>query len=126
MVGGQYRRWRFTGHTGDMSATWQWPPGWRRLREQVFRRDGRICWRCGGYANTVDHVVAVVLGGTHDLANLRPACGHCNSSIGAALGNRLRPRRPRRPLTARQRQAIAVKRAEAGMPTRVLRSSRDW
>jgi 5-methylcytosine-specific restriction endonuclease McrA len=116
---------RLIGHTDDVSNTWPWPPGWRRLREAVFARDGRACWRCGGYATTVDHVVAVVLGGTHDLSNLRPACGHCNSSTGAALGNRLRPRRPR-PLTAAQRRAIAAKRAEAGMPAPVWRSARRW
>ena len=117
---------RLTGHTGDMSATWQWPPGWRRLREAVFARDGRACWRCGAYADTIDHVVAVVLGGGHDLGNLRPACGHCNSSVGAALGNRLRPRRPR-PLTAAQRRAIAAKQAGAGAPAPVVwRSARRW
>jgi hypothetical protein len=77
-------------------------------------------------ATTVDHVVAVVLGGTHDLSNLRPCCQHCNSSTGASVGNRLRPRRPGRPLTGAQRRAIAMKRAEAGMPARALRSSRDW
>jgi 5-methylcytosine-specific restriction endonuclease McrA len=109
-----------------MSGSWQWPPGWRRLREATFARYGRACWRCGAPATTVDHVIAVVLGGTHDLSNLRPCCQHCNSSTGASVGNRLRPRRPGRPLTAAQRRAIAVKRAEAGMPARVLRSSRDW
>ena len=78
---------------GTMSA-WRAPPGWRKLREQVFARDGRACYRCGGYANTVDHVVPVALGGTHALSNLRPACGRCNSSTGASLGNRLQPRTP--------------------------------
>ena len=107
---GQFRRWRLIGHTGDMS-TWQWPPGWRRLREAVFRRDGRVCWRCGGYATTVDHVIAVVLGGTHDLANLRPCCGHCNSSAGASLGNRLRPR-------AAGRRRRGVSRAQPQRPGR--------
>ena len=106
-----------------MGGTWQWPPGWRALREATFARWGRSCWRCGAYATTVDHVVAVVLGGSHDLSNLRPCCQQCNSSAGASVGNRLRPRRP---LTAAQRRAIAVKRAEAGTPAHVLRSSRDW
>jgi 5-methylcytosine-specific restriction endonuclease McrA len=91
----------------------------------VFRVKGRQCWRCGAYANSVDHIVPVVLGGGHDLANLRPACSSCNSSTGAALGNRLRPRRPR-PLTVAQRRAIAAKRAEAGMPAPVWRSARRW
>jgi 5-methylcytosine-specific restriction endonuclease McrA len=108
-----------------MSGSWQWPPGWRRLRAATFARYGRACWRCGAYANSVDHIIPVVLGGGHDLGNLRPACSSCNSSTGASVGNRLRPRRPR-PLTAAQRRAIAAKRAEAGTPARVLRSSRDW
>ena len=90
-----------------MSA-WVAPPGWRKLRQHVFRKYGRACWRCGAYANSVDHIIAVALGGGHDLGNLRPSCGHCNSSTGASMGNRLRPRKP---LTGRQRQAIALKAA---------------
>jgi hypothetical protein len=78
------------------------------LRQETFRRHGRACWRCGAYANTVDHVVPRVLGGTHDPGNLRPACGSCNSSTGASMGNRLRPRRP---LTGKQRSAIAARAA---------------
>lgn len=92
---------------------WKAPPGWRKLREAVFRRDGRVCYRCGAYATTVDHAVPVVLGGTHDLSNLRPACSRCNYSTGAAVGNRLRPRMP--PL--RQRGAPVA---------RPMRSSRQW
>jgi len=93
-------------HNGGMSSTWQWPPGWRRLRAAAFARWGRACWRCGAYATTVDHVIPVVLGGSHDPSNLRACCPRCNSSAGASVGNRLRPHRP---LTARQRQAIALK-----------------
>lgn len=93
---------------------------------EVFRVKGRQCWRCGAYANSVDHIVPVVLGGGHDLANLRPACSSCNSSTGASVGNRLRPRRPGRPLTAAQRRAIAAKRAEAGAAVPVWRSARRW
>jgi 5-methylcytosine-specific restriction endonuclease McrA len=97
-----------------MSA-WKAPPGWRKLREAVFRRDGRACYRCGGYATTVDHIVPVALGGTHALSNLRPACGPCNSSTGASLGNRMYPRTPPR----RLRGWIA-----AGKPPG--RSARGW
>lgn len=85
-------------------------------------RPGVLALRC--LRHSVDHIIPVVLGGGHDLGNLRPACSSCNSSTGASMGNRLRPQRPR-PLTAAQRRAIAVKRAEAGMPAPVLRSSRD-
>jgi 5-methylcytosine-specific restriction endonuclease McrA len=75
-------------------GTWKAPPGWRKTRELVFARWGRACWRCGAYAGTVDHVVPVVLGGSHDLDNLRPACQRCNCSMGASVGNRVRPRVP--------------------------------
>lgn len=79
-----------------MGATSQWkaPPGWRKTRLQVFARYGRACYRCGAYANSVDHVRPVVLGGDHSIGNLRPACSRCNSSTGASLGNRLKPRTP--------------------------------
>jgi len=106
-------------------GTWKWPPGWRRLRAATFARWGRACWRCGGYANTVDHILPVALGGGHDLGNLRPACGSCNSSTGASMGNRLRPRRPRQ-LTAAQRRAIAAKRAGVVVPGAVAKSARRW
>lgn len=32
---------------------------------------------------TIDHIVPVVLGGTHDESNLRVLCGPCNSRKGA-------------------------------------------
>ena len=73
-----------------MGGQWRAPPGWRKTRERVFALYGRQCWRCGAYASTVDHVTPRVLGGGHDLANLRPACSRCNSSTGASVGNRLR------------------------------------
>ncbi len=74
-----------------MAGTWRAPPGWRsRIRPAVFARYGRACWRCGAWADTVDHVIPVVLGGDHSLDNLRPACSFHNYSAGAAVGNRLR------------------------------------
>jgi 5-methylcytosine-specific restriction endonuclease McrA len=100
-------------HDGDVSS-WKTPPGWRKLRLQVFARDGRACYRCGAYANSVDHVLPVALGGTHALSNLRPACSRCNSSTGASLGNRMYPRTPPPQL----RGWIA-----AGRPSR---SARKW
>jgi 5-methylcytosine-specific restriction endonuclease McrA len=107
-----------------MGGRWQWPAGWRKIRAEVFRVKGRQCFHCGRPAATVDHYpVPAALGGPSTLTNLVPCCQPCNSSRGAAFGNRMRPRRP---LTTAQRRAIAAKRAEAGMPTRVLRSSRDW
>lgn len=42
----------------------------------------RGCWMCGGTADQIDHVKPLVAGGWHILANLRPACGSCNSRKG--------------------------------------------
>jgi 5-methylcytosine-specific restriction endonuclease McrA len=77
-----------------MSGAWKAPAGWASLRKRVFARDGHVCWRCGGFGNSIDHIRPVALGGSHDLQNLRVACSKCNSSAGAALGNRLSPRTP--------------------------------
>jgi 5-methylcytosine-specific restriction endonuclease McrA len=44
------------------------------------------CVYCGAPATTVDHVVAVANGGTHELSNLVPACSPCNSSKAARPG----------------------------------------
>ncbi|MGZ4434228.1 MAG: HNH endonuclease [Trebonia sp.] len=54
-----------------MSGSWAWPPGWQKIRAEVFRVKGRQCWRCGAYANSVDHIVPVVLGG----GTTWPTCG---------------------------------------------------
>lgn len=107
-----------------MGATSKWkaPPGWRKTRELVFARDGRRCYRCGGYATTVDHRVPVALGGTHALSNLRPACPGCNSSTGASMGNRIgQPRGYMR----RGRKRAPATRPAATAPA-PLRTSRDW
>lgn len=87
---------------------------WRRRRLAVLDRDG---WRCrvlvdvdgrivelGGTeclrpADTVDHVVPRVLGGTDDPGNLRAACSPHNLAKGGRLdgevGARGRPAAPR-------------------------------
>lgn len=41
---------------------------------------GNRCWMCGGPFEQVDHVKPLARGGSHLLANLRPACCSCNSS----------------------------------------------
>jgi 5-methylcytosine-specific restriction endonuclease McrA len=77
-----------------MGGAWAQPPGWARIRQQVFAAKGRRCHWCGRYATTVDHVVPLAIGGSHDLANLVPACQPCNSRRGAQFGNRRRSGRP--------------------------------
>ncbi len=95
--------------------TWvRYGADWQAVRQQVFGRWGHICHWCGGYAGTVDHVVALIHGGGHELENLVPACRRCNSRRGAIDGNRLRGRRRR------------LARA-AGSAARPLQGrSRDW
>lgn len=44
---------------------------------------GNKCWICGADAESVDHVKPIAAGGGHLLANIRPACGKCNSGKGA-------------------------------------------
>lgn len=57
----------------------------KRLRFEIFRRDGFQCRYCGKRAAetadglTVDHVVPVALGGTDDSTNLVTACADCNA-----------------------------------------------
>ena len=57
---------------------------WPAVRRAVFARDGRRCRigldGCTGWADTIDHVIELEDGGApFDLANLQPACRHCNS-----------------------------------------------
>lgn len=40
------------------------------------------CWMCADPATAMDHVKPISAGGSHMLANLRPACSRCNSSKG--------------------------------------------
>lgn len=39
---------------------------------------GNRCWICRGEYEHVDHVKPIKAGGTHILANMRPACARCN------------------------------------------------
>ena len=63
---------------------------WERLRLAILRRDQ---WRCRidgpgctHRATSVDHIVPLALGGARlDPANVRAACRHCNSALGARM-----------------------------------------
>ncbi len=56
----------------------------KALRRAVLDRDGHACRYCGASGPLhVDHILAVALGGTDDLANLAAACIPCNLSKGA-------------------------------------------
>lgn len=49
------------------------------------------CYLCGELLTvetvTVDRIKPGIEGGTYERSNIRPACGHCNSSTGGILGN---------------------------------------
>lgn len=55
----------------------------KRLRFEIYRRDDHTCRYCGARAPeatlTVDHIVAVALGGGDDPSNLVTACVDCNA-----------------------------------------------
>lgn len=53
------------------------------LRRRVFERDGYCCRSCSSSELlAVDHIVAVINGGTDDVDNLQTLCRTCNSSKG--------------------------------------------
>jgi hypothetical protein len=52
---------------------------WKRLRADVFQRDGYRCTYCGnGGRLECDHIVPVARGGSSDMDNLTTACRPCN------------------------------------------------
>ena len=61
---------------------------WRKIREQIIRRDG-CCQMCGSDERlSVDHIVPRTLGGDDNPNNLQVLCSSCNSSKGGRLFDR--------------------------------------
>jgi 5-methylcytosine-specific restriction endonuclease McrA len=58
----------------------------RQMRALVLAEAQHVCAYCGAYADTVDHVIAVALGGGSERDNLVACCRRCNTSRGGALG----------------------------------------
>jgi 5-methylcytosine-specific restriction endonuclease McrA len=58
---------------------------WKDVRKAVLSRDQRTCAYCGNEnANTVDHVVPLVVGGDpYNMDGLVAACKRCNSAKGS-------------------------------------------
>lgn len=54
----------------------------RKLRHEVFKRDGYKCCECGATKDEtsleIDHIVPVSRGGTNDIDNLQTLCRECN------------------------------------------------
>lgn len=59
-------------------------PGLNKTQRGALRakwtRQGKPCAYCGAEADTIDHVMPLVRGGTNYEGNLVPACRRCNSS----------------------------------------------
>lgn len=59
----------------------------KRVRFEIFKRDGFACQYCGatppGVLLHVDHIIAVAEGGMNDRDNLTTACADCNLGKGA-------------------------------------------
>jgi hypothetical protein len=59
------------------------PSDWLEIRDAVFTRDYFACVYCGSGSDLhCDHVIPVVLGGSHEIVNLVTACAACNLSKG--------------------------------------------
>lgn len=54
----------------------------RKLRHEVFKRDGYRCRECGASKDEtsleIDHILPVAKGGTNDIDNLQTLCRECN------------------------------------------------
>ena len=63
----------------------------KKIRFEIFKRDGFRCQYCGKTAHDVvlhvDHMKPVAEGGTNDLLNLITSCADCNLGKGAILLN---------------------------------------
>jgi len=81
----------------------------KRVRFEVFKRDGFTCVYCGGQPPRVilhcDHVVAVANEGTNDIDNLVTACDACNMGKGARELNAI-------PLSVEQKADLLREREE--------------
>lgn len=54
---------------------------WRKIRETILIRDGRMCVICGSEeALQVDHIVERQHGGGDQLDNLQTLCAKCHKS----------------------------------------------
>lgn len=55
---------------------------WRKRRALILKIHDELCVYCGDEAETVDHIIPLMKGGTDDPLNLVAACGKCNYAFG--------------------------------------------
>jgi hypothetical protein len=67
----------------------------KRIRFEIFKRDGFACRYCGGHPPDVllevDHLHPIAEGGSNDEMNLVTACFDCNRGKSAKLLGNIRP-----------------------------------
>lgn len=67
---------------GELDTRYGRQPIPRKLRHEVFMRDGYRCRECGASKDEtsleIDHIVPVARGGTNDIDNLQTLCRECN------------------------------------------------
>jgi 5-methylcytosine-specific restriction endonuclease McrA len=51
---------------------------WRKIRQEILKRDEFTCLYCGGIATHIDHVTSLDKGGTDEPNNLVSSCSTCN------------------------------------------------
>jgi hypothetical protein len=85
----------FYQHSGEYGGLYPMPPRPQRIRRnksgvsdsrrmRIYRRDNFTCQHCGSKEDiSIDHILAVSNGGTHDDDNLQVLCRPCNSRKGA-------------------------------------------
>ena len=66
----------------ELSTRYGRQPIPRKLRHEVFKRDGYRCRECGASKEEtsleIDHILPVAKGGTNDIDNLQTLCRECN------------------------------------------------
>lgn len=96
----------------------------KRLRFDVFSRDGFSCRYCGSQSDkvqlVVDHVVPVCQGGTNEIENLITSCFACNAGKGGRTVEQSVPNESHRLALAQemQEQLAAIASAKAAQAAR--------
>lgn len=70
-------------------------------RRAVFARDDHECQYCGGWADSIDHIVPRSRGGAHEWSNVVAACTPCNTAKSDHLLDEISMRLRREPLQPR-------------------------